>query len=126
DAALGLKANDGLGAKHLKMLEELDERGLDMLAAMIEAYKASGAKAAQEEDPEANQDPPPNPDEEDPNAMRKQNRAGKVLTEAEIDKLVANRVEEHLRRREVVRSEEHTSELQSRENLVCRLLLDKH
>src|SRR5690606_40376406 len=24
------------------------------------------------------------------------------------------------------RSEEHTSELQSRENLVCRLLLDKH
>src|SRR5690606_41284517 len=25
----------------------------------------------------------------------------------------------------VVRSEEHTSELQSRENLVCRLLLDK-
>src|SRR5690606_40959145 len=26
---------------------------------------------------------------------------------------------------EVVRSEEHTSELQSRENLVCRLLLEK-
>src|SRR5690606_39585891 len=26
---------------------------------------------------------------------------------------------------DVVRSEEHTSELQSRENLVCRLLLDK-
>lgn len=102
DAALGLKANAGLGAKHLKMLEELDERGLDMMAAMIEAYKASGAKAAQEDDPEANQDPPPNPDEEDPNAMRKQNRAGKVMTEAEIDKLVANRVEEHLRRREVV------------------------
>jgi len=25
----------------------------------------------------------------------------------------------------VVRSEEHTSELQSRENLVCRLLLEK-
>src|SRR5215475_15217172 len=27
--------------------------------------------------------------------------------------------------RDVVRSEEHTSELQSRENLVCRLLLEK-
>src|SRR5690606_41181425 len=27
--------------------------------------------------------------------------------------------------RQVVRSEEHTSELQSRENLVCRLLLEK-
>src|SRR5690606_41660176 len=27
--------------------------------------------------------------------------------------------------RELVRSEEHTSELQSRENLVCRLLLEK-
>src|SRR5690606_39551322 len=27
--------------------------------------------------------------------------------------------------REAVRSEEHTSELQSRENLVCRLLLEK-
>src|SRR5690606_41644673 len=26
----------------------------------------------------------------------------------------------------VARSEEHTSELQSRENLVCRLLLEKH
>src|SRR5690606_40271843 len=30
-----------------------------------------------------------------------------------------------LRRRESCRSEEHTSELQSRENLVCRLLLEK-
>src|SRR5690606_41635657 len=30
-----------------------------------------------------------------------------------------------LRQREVNRSEEHTSELQSRENLVCRLLLEK-
>src|SRR5690606_41987696 len=29
------------------------------------------------------------------------------------------------RHRGVVRSEEHTSELQSRENLVCRLLLEK-
>src|SRR5690606_41580257 len=30
-----------------------------------------------------------------------------------------------LRRMGVIRSEEHTSELQSRENLVCRLLLEK-
>src|SRR5690606_41742279 len=29
------------------------------------------------------------------------------------------------RKRHVIRSEEHTSELQSRENLVCRLLLEK-
>src|SRR5215475_14920375 len=29
------------------------------------------------------------------------------------------------RRHELCRSEEHTSELQSRENLVCRLLLEK-
>src|SRR5690606_42152598 len=32
---------------------------------------------------------------------------------------------QHLRRRPEQRSEEHTSELQSRENLVCRLLLEK-
>src|SRR5690606_42125952 len=31
----------------------------------------------------------------------------------------------HLRRDDDRRSEEHTSELQSRENLVCRLLLEK-
>src|SRR3712207_8755656 len=32
---------------------------------------------------------------------------------------------EHLRRHHVGRSEEHTSELQSRQYLVCRLLLEK-
>src|SRR2546421_1274189 len=32
---------------------------------------------------------------------------------------------EHLEHRERVRSEEHTSELQSRSDLVCRLLLEK-
>src|SRR5690606_41858273 len=31
----------------------------------------------------------------------------------------------HLERAQGIRSEEHTSELQSRENLVCRLLLEK-
>src|SRR5215475_15888337 len=34
-------------------------------------------------------------------------------------------VDVHQRHERVVRSEEHTSELQSRENLVCRLLLEK-
>src|SRR5438445_1541435 len=31
----------------------------------------------------------------------------------------------HVRQHEVIRSEEHTSELQSRQYLVCRLLLEK-
>src|SRR5690606_39859754 len=39
-----------------------------------------------------------------------------------------DRIQELARRRRLlmVRSEEHTSELQSRENLVCRLLLEKN
>src|SRR5690606_40135607 len=37
---------------------------------------------------------------------------------------VRNRQKRHAQRR-AARSEEHTSELQSRENLVCRLLLEK-
>src|SRR5690606_39649612 len=37
----------------------------------------------------------------------------------------AIRREEARRRARAMRSEEHTSELQSRENLVCRLLLEK-
>src|SRR5690606_4239505 len=44
------------------------------------------------------------------------------------EELVTHDDSEHLRRElrtGVVRSEEHTSELQSRENLVCRLLLEK-
>src|SRR5690606_39883490 len=35
------------------------------------------------------------------------------------------KIQEDERGRYLVRSEEHTSELQSRENLVCRLLLEK-
>src|SRR5690606_20497155 len=46
-----------------------------------------------------------------------------------FDKIVtvylAARAGEKLRGPDSVRSEEHTSELQSRENLVCRILLDK-
>src|SRR5690606_39744332 len=37
----------------------------------------------------------------------------------------ASRPEELVERAKALRSEEHTSELQSRENLVCRLLLEK-
>src|SRR3712207_8290360 len=43
-----------------------------------------------------------------------------------VDHLVAAAVPDHDRRAEVARSEEHTSELQSRQYLVCRLLLEKN
>src|SRR5690606_9506590 len=43
----------------------------------------------------------------------------------EIDLLLWLTIRPSLRRDRSVRSEEHTSELQSRENLVCRLLLEK-
>src|SRR5688500_20026549 len=43
-----------------------------------------------------------------------------------VGKLVAYHMEERERVKIVNRSEEHTSELQSPSNLVCRLLLDKH
>jgi len=102
---LGLKANEGLTAKHLKMLEELDERGLEMMSAMIEAFKTAGAKAAAADEPPATED--------DPSAMR-QNKGGSgnepmTVTAAELDKLVSNRVaegiekgiDEALRRRDV-------------------------
>src|SRR5690606_39366300 len=42
-----------------------------------------------------------------------------------IEKPITNTVQEDEAIRTLVRSEEHTSELQSRENLVCRLLLEK-
>src|SRR5690606_39551372 len=44
---------------------------------------------------------------------------------AEIAVAVLAQIIEALRSRGLQRSEEHTSELQSRENLVCRLLLEK-
>src|SRR5436309_11782438 len=49
-------------------------------------------------------------------------RVGLVRIRAGIARARAAR---RLGRRAAVRSEEHTSELQSRENLVCRLLLEK-
>src|SRR6266511_1305850 len=42
------------------------------------------------------------------------------VRQVELDRLLGD--PQHLRQ---LRSEEHTSELQSRENLVCRLLLEK-
>src|SRR6478736_9952579 len=45
------------------------------------------------------------------------------MLEGEVKKLV--NMEDRLRHRVVGRSEEHTSELQSQSNLVCRLLLEK-
>ena len=45
-------------------------------------------------------------------------KAEVVISDEEIDYMKVNKAD-------VFRSEEHTSELQSRENLVCRLLLEK-
>src|SRR5690606_41266234 len=47
---------------------------------------------------------------------------GRVLGDALVEALVGH---VHEREQLALRSEEHTSELQSRENLVCRLLLEK-
>src|SRR5690606_41272862 len=56
-------------------------------------------------------------------------RAARPYVNKEEDRAAAQRVGEKLCIRVVtpfdLRSEEHTSELQSRENLVCRLLLEK-
>src|SRR5690606_40221951 len=56
--------------------------------------------------------------------------AGEVAIERGLERRhLAAGEQNHLRLRRIVlvvaRSEEHTSELQSRENLVCRLLLEK-
>src|SRR5690606_41603687 len=76
-------------------------------------------------------------EEDRPQLSSRRHRIGEALVlailEARKDAVVvlvgvaashdAQRLEEHQPRGLVVRSEEHTSELQSRENLVCRLLL---
>src|SRR5690606_42152892 len=43
----------------------------------------------------------------------------------QADILAGNKPDSDMLLLDVIRSEEHTSELQSRENLVCRLLLEK-
>src|SRR3712207_9347955 len=45
--------------------------------------------------------------------------------EAFVRALVAHEIDALMRHRDLPRSEEHTSELQSRQYLVCRLLLEK-
>src|SRR2546430_8145088 len=51
---------------------------------------------------------------------------GAVVCVVELEaRLLQRRVKAHRRRRTEKRSEEHTSELQSQSNLVCRLLLEK-
>src|SRR5690606_40062450 len=53
-------------------------------------------------------------------------RHDEIIGVANIDSLDAPQIKETRFTRTLVgRSEEHTSELQSRENLVCRLLLEK-
>src|SRR5690606_41951771 len=51
----------------------------------------------------------------------------RVYSEFKIGEIVENHDPQNIAQKikSVLRSEEHTSELQSRENLVCRLLLDK-
>src|SRR5260370_29246431 len=48
-----------------------------------------------------------------------------VIRDAEIHERVLRELQEFVEARELKRSEEHTSELQSHLNLVCRLLLEK-
>src|SRR5215475_15892339 len=48
-----------------------------------------------------------------------------ILRRVDHHARLADRAPERSQRPPGVRSEEHTSELQSRENLVCRLLLEK-
>lgn len=102
DRAKKLHANGALGAKHLKMLEELDDDGLAMMSALISAYSAKPAAAADE--------PPPG-DDEDPAAMAAKKAAADAaaanaarpatnadgdhmitINQAELDRLVANSV----------------------------------
>src|SRR5436309_10953151 len=50
---------------------------------------------------------------------------GPIVVLAYGERLAAYQVDGLVGQRDVMRSEEYTSELQSRENLVCRLLLEK-
>src|SRR2546427_5004540 len=52
-------------------------------------------------------------------------RAGEPWSVVDVDGTRATARQRALPQTEVLRSEEHTSELQSQSNLVCRLLLEK-
>src|SRR5688572_31661100 len=67
-----------------------------------------------------------------PRLLRRRRRVGADRVADRVEREVAVRAEAHdlavhdeRRRRGHARSEEHTSELQSQSNLVCRLLLEK-
>ena len=85
------KANKALESKHLKMLEDMDEGQLDMMRAMIEAYKATDPAAAADEDVT---DPPleDNDDNGEPKDMKANRKPGDPIqiTKKELDALVAN------------------------------------
>src|SRR2546422_5405943 len=53
------------------------------------------------------------------------NRAGQTRTIQQLSEKIANEASQMRQRALTARSEEHTSELQSRLHLVCRLLLEK-
>src|SRR2546427_3013161 len=48
-----------------------------------------------------------------------------TATTEDLHSFPTRRSSDHLGGRRIIRSEEHTSELQSQSNLVCRLLLEK-
>src|SRR5690606_41542013 len=66
-----------------------------------------------------------NPDQHDRLAVRHESQAHDRAFGVEADDDVDGLAGVTVRVDELRRSEEHTSELQSRENLVCRLLLEK-
>src|SRR5690606_40379707 len=79
-------------------------------------FRSLGAAEAQHVDPDVARE----------RAQRQVEGGGGVRDAGSVDVEVhAERVDVVGDRADLVRSEEHTSELQSRENLVCRLLLEK-
>src|SRR5690606_39632580 len=113
-------AGADLLAQFTAMIAEVEERGV---AVELLAHEQHGdARREQERGQREPQDlvgasrvPPP------------QQRAEALAEHAVADLVVVLREVDERRGRQVRagRSEEHTSELQSRENLVCRLLLEK-
>src|SRR5207244_4920433 len=69
--------------------------------------------------------PDVNPDPRAPERMRRMNRALEILSDPEKRAEYDRRRLRRLAVQHMARSEEHTSELQSPDHLVCRLLLEK-
>lgn len=106
-----VKAN-ALDAKQLAAIQKMNPADREVMAAFIAALNMAGDEGeTTEEDPEemVEEDPEENlpakmAEGKEYKAMQqnKNTRARAQMSEADIDKLVANRVEEHLRRRDVV------------------------